>query len=80
MRSFGLIPHAALAAANEAATLLTVVSMSALRRGVDVRTVAHAGGRVSTAVVLSLLVVGAISLGVIRLLGLVRPGAPLAAS
>ncbi|OAN62260.1 YeiH family protein [Sphingomonas sp. TDK1] len=70
LRSFGLIPHAALAPANEAATLLTVVSMAALGLGVDVRTVAHAGGRVTAAVVLSLLVLGAISLGLIRLLGL----------
>ncbi|WCT77611.1 YeiH family protein [Novosphingobium humi] len=70
LRSFGLIPQAALAPANEAATLLTVVSMAALGLGVDVRTVAHAGGRVTAAVVLSLLVLGAISLGLIHLLGL----------
>ncbi len=70
LRSFGLIPHAALAPANEAATLLTVVSMAALGLGVDIRTVAHAGGRVTAAVVLSLLVLGAISLGLIHLLGL----------
>ncbi|WP_294332293.1 putative sulfate exporter family transporter [uncultured Sphingomonas sp.] len=70
LRSFGLIPHAALAPANDIATLLTVVSMAALGLGVDVRTVAHAGGRVSAAVILSLLVLGAISLGLIHLLAL----------
>lgn len=69
-RSLELIPHAALAPANEIATLLTVVSMAALGLGVDVRTVAHAGGRVTAAVVLSLLVLGAVSLGLIHLLGL----------
>lgn len=70
VRSAGLIPHAALAPANEAATLLTVVSMAALGLGVDIRTVASAGGRVTAAVVLSLLVLGAVSLALIRALGL----------
>ena len=70
VRSLGLIPHAALAPANEIATLLTVVSMAALGLGVDVRTVANAGGRVTAAVVLSLLVLGTVSLGLIHLLGL----------
>lgn len=70
LHSFGLIPQGALAPANEAASLLTVISMAALGLGVDVRTVAQAGGRVTAAVVLSLLVLGAISLGLIRLLGL----------
>ena len=44
--------------------------MAALGLGVDVRTVARAGGRVTAAVVLSLLVLGAISLTLIRLIGL----------
>ena len=70
LRSLDLIPHAALAPASAVATLLTVVSMAALGLGVDVRTVANAGGRVTGAVVLSLLVLGGISLGLIRLLGL----------
>lgn len=70
LRSFDLIPHAALAPANEATTLVTVVSMAALGLGVDIRTVAHAGGRVAAAVVLSLLVLGAISFGLIHLLGM----------
>ncbi|PWC57035.1 hypothetical protein TSH7_27200 [Azospirillum sp. TSH7] len=70
LRSLGLIPPAALPAMEHAATLLTVVSMAALGLGVDVRTVARAGGRVTAAVVLSLLVLGGISLTLIRLIGL----------
>ena len=70
LRSADLLPHAALAPAGTAANLLTVVSMAALGLGVDVRVVARAGVRVTTAVTGSLLVLGAISLGLIRLLGL----------
>lgn len=69
-RSFGLIPPTALAPVASAATLLTVVSMAALGLGVDVRTVAKAGGRVTAAVVLSLLLLGAISLTLIMMLPL----------
>jgi uncharacterized membrane protein YadS len=43
--------------------------MAALGLGVDVRVVARAGGRVTGAVVISLLTLGAISLGLIHLLG-----------
>ena len=43
--------------------------MAALGLGVDVRVVAQAGLRVTGAVTLSLVVLGAISLGLIRLLG-----------
>ena len=70
LRSCNLIPHAALAPMGTAATLLTVVSMAALGLGVDVRTVAQAGGRVTTAVVLSLAVLGTISLTLIHMLHL----------
>ena len=69
LRSAGLIPAAALPGVKSAATLLTTVSMAALGLGVDVRVVARAGGRVTAAVVLSLLVLGAISLALIRGLG-----------
>jgi uncharacterized integral membrane protein (TIGR00698 family) len=69
-RSFGMVPQVALAPAGDAATMLTVVSMAALGLGVDVRTVAGAGGRVTAAVILSLLVLGGISFGLIRLLGI----------
>lgn len=70
LRSAGLIPHRVLAPANTIATLLTVVSMAALGLGVDIRTVAHAGGRVTAAVVLSLLVLGGISLALIHALAI----------
>ena len=70
LRSLDLIPQAALAPMGHAATLLTVVSMAALGLGVDVRTVARAGGRVTAAVILSLLMLGAISLGLIHAIGL----------
>lgn len=70
LRALGLIPNAALAPINTAATWLTVVSMAALGLGVDVRTVARAGGRVTLAVVLSLLALGAISFGLLKALGM----------
>ncbi|PZW48077.1 putative integral membrane protein (TIGR00698 family) [Humitalea rosea] len=69
LRSLGLIPQPVLAPLAGAASALTVISMAALGLGVDVRTVARAGGRVSAAVSLSLLALGAIALGLIRLLG-----------
>ena len=51
------------------AAFLTTVSMAALGLGVDVRVVALAGVRVTAAVTLSLVVLGGISLALIRLLG-----------
>lgn len=67
-RSTGLLPTSAIAPIGRVATLLTVVSMAALGLGVDVCTVAKAGGKVTAAVVLSLLGLGAISLTVLALL------------
>ena len=67
-RSLGLVPMAAVAPMGRIATLLTVVSMAALGLGVDVRTVAKAGGRVTAAVVLSLLGLGAISFALLAVL------------
>ncbi len=69
-RSLGLIPTAALAPVAQAASLLTVISMAALGLGTDMRVVAKAGGRVTAAVVLSLAVLGLISLGLVHLLRL----------
>lgn len=60
-RSLHLVPAFAIAPISHIATLLTVVSMAALGLGVDVLVVAKAGGRVTAAVVLSLLELGAIS-------------------
>ena len=70
-RSFGLIPEPALLPIKTVASLLTTVSMAALGLGVDVRVVARAGLRVTCAVTLSLVVLGVISVGLIRFLGVV---------
>jgi len=58
-----------LAPAANTATLLTVLSMAALGLGVDIRVVAAAGGRVTTAVILSLVALGVLSLVLIRVAG-----------
>jgi uncharacterized integral membrane protein (TIGR00698 family) len=70
LRSVDLVPHAALGPIAGVVNVLTVVSMAALGLGTDLRVVAREGGRVAGAVVLSLLVLGAISFGLIRLLGI----------
>jgi uncharacterized integral membrane protein (TIGR00698 family) len=67
--SAGLLPHATLAPIAAATNFLTVISMAALGLGTDLRTVARAGGRVTAAVAMSLLVLGGISFGLIRFLG-----------
>ena len=69
IRSFGLIPQMMLLPVAALTGLLTTVAMAALGLGVDVRVVARAGGRVTAAVTLSLLLLGGISLGLIWLLG-----------
>ncbi len=71
LRSADVIPHAMMEPLSVATSLLTIISMAGLGLGTDLRTVAHAGGRVTAAVALSLLVLGWISLGLIRLLGVV---------
>jgi uncharacterized integral membrane protein (TIGR00698 family) len=70
LRSAGLLPHAMLSPLAAAANLLTVISMAALGLGTDLRAVARAGGRVTATVAISLLVLGFISFGLIRLLGI----------
>lgn len=70
LRSAGLIPEAALAPTAATANLLTVIAMAALGLCTDLRMVARAGGPVTAAVTFSLVVLGAISFGLIRLLGL----------
>ena len=69
IRSAGLIPPAWVPPISLAAGLLTTVSMAALGLGVDIRVVAAAGGRVTGAVTVSLVVLGVISFALIRLLG-----------
>ncbi|MBE7246230.1 MAG: putative sulfate exporter family transporter, partial [Actinomycetospora chiangmaiensis] len=70
LRSAGLVPEAALHPMATTANALTIVSMAALGLGVDVRSVAKAGPRVTLAVVASLAALTAVSLGLIRMLGI----------
>jgi uncharacterized integral membrane protein (TIGR00698 family) len=70
IRSFGLIPDALLPWLTHAAATLTTVAMAALGLGVDVRVVARAGARVTAAVTASLIVLGVMSYGLIRLAGI----------
>ncbi|TWI42179.1 putative integral membrane protein (TIGR00698 family) [Pseudoduganella flava] len=68
-RSAGLLPAHVIAAAHGTAGWLTAMSMAALGLGVDARAVLRAGARVSAAVIVSLAGLAAISLALIRLLG-----------
>lgn len=68
LRSTNIIPAGAVPPIKTAANLLTTISMAALGLGVDVRVVAKAGLRVTTAVTVSLLVLGVVSFGLIRVL------------
>jgi uncharacterized integral membrane protein (TIGR00698 family) len=68
LRSLGAIPAPLLAPMKTLASILTIISMAALGLGVDVRSIAAAGLRVSAAVTISLLALGGISLSLIYLL------------
>ena len=70
LRSFGAVPEAALKPAQAMANGLTIMSMAALGLGVDVRSVLRAGKQVTSVVVLSLLLLAAISYVLIMLLGI----------
>ncbi|MDE2486887.1 MAG: putative sulfate exporter family transporter [Alphaproteobacteria bacterium] len=67
LRSAGLLPDLIVKPAGSAANVLTVVSMAALGLGVDVRAVAKAGARVTTVATLSLVMLGVLALGLVRL-------------
>jgi uncharacterized integral membrane protein (TIGR00698 family) len=69
VRSLGLIPQSILPTITHVAAILTTISMAALGLGVDVRVVAKSGMRVTLAVTASLIVLGLISYGLIRLVG-----------
>jgi uncharacterized integral membrane protein (TIGR00698 family) len=69
VRSLGLIPQSVLPAVTHVAATLTTISMAALGLGVDVRVVAKSGVRVTLAVTASLIILGLISYGLIRLAG-----------
>ncbi|MGY4568758.1 putative sulfate exporter family transporter [Bradyrhizobium pachyrhizi] len=66
LRSFQLVPDIAIAPVTKAAAILTVVSMAALGLGVDVRVLSTVGGRVTAAVTLSLLLLLALSIGLVH--------------
>jgi uncharacterized membrane protein YadS len=72
-RSLGLIPLAVLPGVTKTAALLTTVAMAALGLGVDVRVVAKTGIRVTLAVTASLVVLGLMSYGLIRVSGIGGP-------
>jgi uncharacterized integral membrane protein (TIGR00698 family) len=69
-RSVGVFPPGFLIPLAATASILTTVAMAALGLGVDVRVLACAGARVTAAVTASLIVLGVISLGLIRLMGI----------
>ena len=70
IRSMGLIPQNILPAITSFAAFLTTIAMAALGLGVDVRAVARTGARVTLAVTASLIVLGVMSYGLIRLMGM----------
>lgn len=70
LRSAGLVPAVVLGPVAWLSTALTVVSMAALGVETDLRSVAAAGPRVTAAVIGSLLLLGAISLVLIRVLSI----------
>ncbi len=65
LRSFQVIPDLVVAPITKLAAVLTIVSMAALGLGVDVKVLANVGGRVTVAVTLSLLLLLAMSIGLI---------------
>ena len=69
IRSTGFVPDLVVGAFGWIATVLTVVAMAALGLGTDLRVVARSGGRVSAVVVASLLLLGVLSYGLIRAVG-----------
>lgn len=66
LRSFDLIPAIALDALRTASTVLTIVAMAGLGLSVDLRSVMNSGGRVLAAGAMSLLVLGGLSMIVLR--------------
>ncbi|MEP7452173.1 putative sulfate exporter family transporter [Phyllobacterium sp. SB3] len=71
LRSLGLIPQAAIMPMGQVSNVLTIIAMAALGLSVDIRSVAHAGGRVMAVAVLSLASLFALSFGLLALLQLV---------
>jgi uncharacterized integral membrane protein (TIGR00698 family) len=73
LRSLELIPPILLPPMTRAAALMTTIAMAGLGLGVDVRAVARSGLRVTLAVTLSLILLGLMSYGLIRLAGIGGP-------
>ena len=69
-RSLGLFPQTLVPPVTRTAAVLTTVAMAALGLGVDIRVVARTGLRVTLAVTVSLVLLGAMSYALIRFLGL----------
>jgi uncharacterized integral membrane protein (TIGR00698 family) len=70
VRSMGLIPQDVVPVITKIAAVLTTIAMAALGLGVDVRVVARTGPRVTLAVTASLIFLGVMSYGLIRLVGM----------
>jgi uncharacterized integral membrane protein (TIGR00698 family) len=70
VRSLGLIPQPVLPHVTRGAAILTTIAMAGLGLGVDVRAVARTGVHVTLAVTASLIVLGLMSYGLIRLVGI----------
>jgi uncharacterized membrane protein YadS len=70
IRSLGLISQNLLPPIMHTAAMLTTIAMAALGLGVDVRVVARSGIRVTLAVTASLILLGLMSYGLIRLAGI----------
>lgn len=71
LRSFELIPHIAIAPLASTSVMLTIVAMAALGLGVDLKKLALVGPRATLTMVLSLVVLGLISILLIRAIGVV---------
>ena len=69
LRSTGLVPAQVIGPVATITNLLTVVAMAALGLGTDLAVVARSGGRVTAVVIASLLLLGTLSYGLIRLSG-----------
>jgi uncharacterized integral membrane protein (TIGR00698 family) len=70
IRSLGLIPQEIVPVITKVAAVLTTIAMAALGLGVDVRVVARTGPRVTLAVTGSLILLGLMSYGLIRVVGM----------
>jgi uncharacterized integral membrane protein (TIGR00698 family) len=69
LRATGVVPAAVVPIAAQTAKVLTIVSMAALGLGVDVRVLGRVGGAVTAAACGSLLLLLAMSVALVRLLG-----------